>query len=70
MRLLIERSREMTEVKVENPNYKVVRVKENKTVYPLYYHQTQALEKLTVLNRNKRFRTLLVLPTGERVIIN
>lgn len=54
----------MTEVKVENPNYKVVRVKENKTVYPLYYHQTQALEKLTVLNRNKRFRTLLVLPTG------
>lgn len=35
----------------------------------LYEHQIEAIEKMSLLDKEDMFSTLLVLPTGERVII-
>ena len=56
-------------MKIINENAGTVYVNEGMSIRVPYEHQIEAQKKLNEINKKDKFSTLLVLPTGERVII-
>lgn len=56
-------------MKVLNKDSRIVYVNKGQNPRALYEHQIEVQKKLNKINKRDEFSALLVLPTGERVII-
>ncbi len=59
----------MNDIIVKNKNAQTVKVINSRNPRSLYEHQIEAMTELNKINKQSSFHSLLVLPTGERVII-